>query len=298
MDAMSGAATGNLLNAIEIDDDAKEVENLIIIAGQNDVSKPVPPEEFLWTLKKKEERLKELATVKKIALLAPPTQSPNFLPVEEKVKQLLFTENLLKIQEENGNITVWDNPCTQYESEDGRHPTVDQTLEIANFLNGKTKEYFETPYILSTADQKNVTSSIMYSKVNSLYKYGCAACNRKERNKWFFLCDLCKEEAKTDSWVHDMQKQFDELMTQIEQAENPMLPRDSDEEPASCELCQVQLGTAAEIRTHYDQKHPGIQPPPTGEDIREKSKSRKHDGNPEKRNRRKQSAPEKSLGSL
>ena len=122
-----------------------------------------------------------------------------------------------------------------------------------------------------------------------------AGCNRKERNN---LCDLCKEEAKTDSWVQEKQKQFDELITQIEQAENPMLSRDSDEEPASCELCQVQLGTAAEIKTHYDQKHPEIQPPPTGEDIREKSKSRKHDGNPEKRNRRKQSAPEKSLGSL
>ena len=294
VDAMSGATTGNILNAIEIDTESKSVGNILIIAGQNEIQKPVPPEEFLWALKTKEQRLTELAKVKKIGILAPPTRSRNFVTPEEIAKYDFFTESLLKIQKENENIQVWDNPCEYYESEDGRHPTVDQTLQIVNELHTQTLKFFESPLILDAATPVHLTSSRMYSEVNSLYKYGCAGCNKKDRNKWFHLCDHCREALKTDEWVMQAVKKFEEAVTAIEDAENPPLTTESDGEQTSCEICKVELGSAAEIREHYDQKHPEVQPPTTGDDIREKFKNKKPD-DADKTGRRKKAAPQKSL---
>ena len=52
VDAMSGGSTGNILNAIEIDKDNREIKNILIVAGQNELHRKMEPEEFIWTLKK------------------------------------------------------------------------------------------------------------------------------------------------------------------------------------------------------------------------------------------------------
>ena len=55
--------------------------------------------------------------------------------------------------------------------------------------------------------------------------------------------------------------------------------------------------SATEIIAHYDQKHPDVVLPPTGENIRDKYKDKKPEqGN--LKNRRKSSMPEKSLSNL
>ena len=73
------------------------------LEGSNDVNRQVQPSEFLWTLQKTTERMKELATTKNsISILPPP-------PQEEAAKQQIFKEALNELAPIE-NITIWDNP--------------------------------------------------------------------------------------------------------------------------------------------------------------------------------------------
>ena len=69
---MSGGTTGNILNAIEVDEDNKDVKNVILVSGQNDLKSRQSPEEFLLSLKIKQNRLIAMSGEKNLALLPPP----------------------------------------------------------------------------------------------------------------------------------------------------------------------------------------------------------------------------------
>lgn len=47
VDAMPGGTTGNILNAVEIDEEAKDVPNVIIVKGYNETNPRIPKEDFL-----------------------------------------------------------------------------------------------------------------------------------------------------------------------------------------------------------------------------------------------------------
>ena len=298
VDAMSGACTGNILNAIEIDPGVEGVKNMVIIAGQNELAKSLSPKEFLWTLKKKSERLTVLAEQKKIALLEPPRSNQYITSAEEKAKQVYLIENLAELSEGKENITVWQNPCAEYLADFGNHPTEDQTLEIIDFLHDKTTEFFGSGYKLPSSTPEVTTCATKYAKINGLYKYGCAGCNRKERNKWYHLCNACKEELESDEWLAGKLEEFEEMVDFINQVEYPMMQPDSDgDAPPTCETCDAVLGSGAEIREHYKQNHPEMmEASQTGVDIRDKFKSRKsNDVSASKKGRRSKSLPEKGL---
>jgi hypothetical protein len=46
VDAMPGGTTGNILNAVEIDEEAKDVPNVIIVKGYNETNPRIPKEDF------------------------------------------------------------------------------------------------------------------------------------------------------------------------------------------------------------------------------------------------------------
>ena len=102
--AMSGATTGNILNAVEVNEEHQQVKNLIIVAGQNELHANLSQEEFLLCLKLKEERLRALATEKKVAILTPPSMKP-IDPVEQ-AKEIFFHQHLATIEEEVDNLKV------------------------------------------------------------------------------------------------------------------------------------------------------------------------------------------------
>ena len=105
VDAMCGGTTGNILNAIDIDEDGKSAPNIVIVAGQNELTANITPEEFLCILKKKHARLVQLAASRRVGLLTPPPQKQS-TPIE-KVKEQVFREEIDSLRTiDNNSITT------------------------------------------------------------------------------------------------------------------------------------------------------------------------------------------------
>ena len=187
--AMSGATTGNILNAIDVDEARKDVKNLIIVAGQNELHSQLTEEEFLVCLKKKEERLRALPTDKAVAILLPPPQKR--IDAMEQAKEAVFLEHLAVLDEEIPNLKVWTNPLESFEEDAGRHPNPEQTGAILNFLDQKAKEDLGVSIFLESGPNELMATKRKYKGVRALYKYGCAACSDKSRNKWWTICSNC-----------------------------------------------------------------------------------------------------------
>ena len=191
--AMSGATTGNLLNAVDVDLARKDVQNLIIVAGQNELHSQLTDEEFLVCLKKKEERLRILSKDKTVAILKPPPQTR--LDAMEQAKEVVFHEHLAVLDEEIPNLKVWANPLEAFDEDAGRHPNPEQTNSILNFLDQKAKEDLGVSIFLESGPNDLITTKRKYRGVKALYKYGCGACSDKSRNKWWSICTNCSTAA-------------------------------------------------------------------------------------------------------
>ena len=224
--AMSGAMTGNILNAVDVNEEHREVENLIIVSGQNDLQAELTDEEFLLTLKHKEERLKALATEKKVAILKPPPMNA-FDPVDQ-AKEVMFNVHLATMEEDIANICVWPNPIQEFEEDGGRHPTPQQTSELLQYLDRKALEEFGVPLFLQSGPNELITTKKKYGGVTALYKYGCGACGDKSRNKWWALCNNCSTAAKTpeESGLMGPLQVLLATANEIRDVENPSLPSD------------------------------------------------------------------------
>ena len=174
---------------MEIDPDPSPVA--VVVAGQNELHHSMPTSEFLWILTKTNERLSEIAKDKKILLLPPPLQ--NSLLPEPKIREEFFHENLKQLNEANPNIHVMENPLQGYNEDGGEHPSPEDTEKIIRYLHEQTQILFDIPYLLPSSTAESLTTDNKYSKVNSLYKYGCGGCNSKKKNRMYNLCNQCKE---------------------------------------------------------------------------------------------------------
>ena len=189
VDAMSGGTTCNILNAINIDEGCKDIKNVIIVAGQNELNPRHSKEEFLWILKNKTERLVSLAEDKRVAILTPPPQG--FVDPECQLREFYFHDNLKELTELSANIQVWQNPLPNYTNDSGQHPSQEESVKLVKYLGDMAKKNFGEDLILDNAADDLLCTRNYYNEVNGLYKYGCAACASKERNKWRLLCDMC-----------------------------------------------------------------------------------------------------------
>ena len=221
---MSGGSTNNILNAVDIDTEHQEVNNLILVAGQNELQAQLTDEEFLLGMKMKEERLTTLAAKKNIAILKPPPQ--NQLDPVEQAKELLFHEHLSCMEENVPNIKVWPNPVEAYSEDGGRHPSPEETMKILHYIDLKAKEDLGVSIFLKSGANDLITTKKKYRGVKALYKYGCAACADKGRNKWWQLCTTCADNAKLPD-ENGLSKALDILYRkarEIRDEENPALP--------------------------------------------------------------------------
>ena len=192
--AMSGATTGNVLNAIDVDKARAEVPNLIIVAGQNELTSDITDEEFLVVLKHKEERLRVLASQRTVAIMRPPPQT--HVDAMRKAKEAIFHEHLSTLEEEIPTLKVWENPVKAFSEDGGRHPTPEQTNTILNFIDSKAKEDLGLSIFLGSGPNELITNRTKYRGVKSLYKYGCGACADRSRNKWRNVCTNCTSAAE------------------------------------------------------------------------------------------------------
>ena len=289
VDAMSGATTGHLLNALEIDTEAKDIPNIILVAGQSETNDRVRNDEFLWNLKLKTERLHQLAENKTVAILPPPKPT-GYMSAEREAREEVWRANLQNVSDENEKIHIWENPIEEYEEDDGMHPSEKQTGELLRYLNEKSAQTFGEPLILSSATAELLCMSRKYRGVNGLYRYGCAACQRKERNRWPGLCDECKNDVHDNGALHQEVAALEERIRQFNVILHPSLT-DSDGEQISCDDCGIPLDNGIAIKEHFKVHHSTKDSTRGSDDIRSNSKFNSDKG----RRGLTKNIPEKSL---
>ncbi len=288
VEAMSGATMGNLLNSIEIDEENPDSKNIVFVAGINEMKLNVSIHEYIYTLQTIRKRVTQLLQQKQVAILAPPRSKP--FSSEAQVKEELYREHLEQLTE--SGVKVWENPVVEYEEDFGDHPTQQQTVVLGKYLHEKVEREFGMPMLMDSATDEVIALPNKYWNVTTFYKYGCAACNNKCRNKWFNLCDDCKQNANVDADVQTKAAEFTKRQSQIEDLENPAL-QESDGDELRCEICDVCFEELTEVRRHFTEHHP---------DRETKFKrSHKNDGRSQiedddgKKGRRNKSHPLKSL---
>jgi hypothetical protein len=282
VDCMSGATTGNILNAMEIDPASAPIN--VLITGQNDLHLNMGTDEFLWSLQKSSERLSEMAKQKVIAIVPPPKQDPTL--AEPKIKEEVFFEHLQQLAANNDNVHLWQNPLEKYTEDNGQHPSVGETEQLLRLIDEQAKAVFGTPYILPSATSQTLTTKAKYSKVKSLYKYGCSGCNLKTKNRWYNLCDQCRTSIREDGDIRQAVERFNDRVNKYLEEHSPTLEHlsfDSAEEDFSCPHCGRELQSGAEIREHFNDNHPEAVIPDARE-LRKKHKFISH--NDDGRNRR------------
>ena len=280
IDAMSGGTVGNIVNAIGVDNRNTAVTNIVIMAGANEKRMNLTPAEYITSLAIIRDSVIALVQLKSNVALVPPPKPLGLMSPEDVVKEEIFDDHLKKIEE--SGVKVWKNPIAYYDEDWGLHPSMTQTAELLEFINHKVYEEFKLPYQLPSASQEVLALPNKYSNVTSLYKYGCAACGRKERNRWPNICDGCKAEAaNAEGLAEDFVKRVEAVFDE----ENPAL---SDGDHIKCEHCDVVFEDIKDLRNHFSEEHPDIEP----KSKRTKSSQLNEDG---KKGRRAKATPSKSL---
>ncbi len=217
VDAMSGGTIGNILNAVRVDEN-NDVGHVVLVAGANDMRRRCDLDEYVYSVQRIKERILPLLKEKSVSIMLPPKQV-TFVG-EEHIKQEFLLEEIKSLQSEG--LTVIENPVTDYVEDGGLHPSPEQTINICRSIDGATSEK-EIPLILPSATDDLMAGNHLYQKVNSLYKYGCAACDDTKQNRWYFLCDVCKESLKSNEITISKTEELKVRIVQWETTESPFL---------------------------------------------------------------------------
>ena len=192
---MSGGGIGQLCNAIPLDEKKDEV---IIMAGNNEITRSSTPEEFVYTVEKAGDKLKELAGESKVTLVLPTTPATGAIEIG---KARYLEEKMTQIQE---ITTVKLEPITF----EGNHPSLEGAMEI---IKGMQKT-ISNEIVLDGAEDTDITTKRTYSKVQPIYKVGCRGCKSLQYTN--DLCQDCVQSASAmdTQYLKDMiQKIQDEL---------------------------------------------------------------------------------------
>ncbi len=284
VEAMSGATTGNILNSLEVDD--HESEQIVFITGSNEKkSSNVTTPEYLYTLKKIKERVLNLLENNKKVAIVPPPKPVVFLDAEVEVRDEFYRNHLTELA--NNGVMVWENPIEHYEEDWGEHPSPDQTAELWKYVAEKVKAELGLDMLLKSATDDVIALPNKYWHVQSFYKYGCGACNSKEKNKWFSICDICKEAAKNDEVVKKQEEEYASRLEEIFNEENPSLEVESEGDELKCDTCNVVFTEITDLRKHFKESHP--------ETTMKFKRSRQNKDDGETKGRRVKKNPTKSL---
>ena len=174
---MSGGGIGQICNAIPYDQKHDEV---IILAGNNEVTNTKSLPEFVYSVTKAATKLQKLAEQSKVLLVLPcvPTVGP------EEAGKAMFLEEKMK---EVGVIETIKLQNIEYE---GSHPTQKGTQQIVSQIQEAVKDKI----ILDEAEEGEETTPRIYNLIKPIYKVGCRGCDSMAFTA--HLCGPCFEEAK------------------------------------------------------------------------------------------------------
>ena len=196
---MSGGGIGQLCNVIPSDTKHEEV---IILAGTNEITRTESLHEFVYTIEKTVEKLRALAGDNQVTMVLPVTPCLN---ATEMGKAKFLEQKVNEIEEIK---TVKLNAETI--EFDGVHPTKEGTEDIIRQLN----DVFDKEIVLPDATSEDLTTSSRYSKVQGIFKVGCRACQAMDICA--FLCDNCRASSENTN--------IDALAELIEEIERTHFP--------------------------------------------------------------------------
>ena len=172
---MSGGGLGQIANAIPIDEKHQEV---VIYAGNNEVTKTRTNQEFVYTVETAGEKLKKISTETKVIVVLPTVPTVGAC---DTGRARYLEEKLKEIKE----IKVIKLDNIEYESD---HPSQKGTLNVIEQIH---KEIGDE--IILDGAKDDVTTNRWHSQVQAIYRAGCRGCTSEE-----YTPDLCME-CKTKS---------------------------------------------------------------------------------------------------
>ncbi len=193
---MSGGGLGQIIQAVI--DDPDENEKIVILGGTNDAK----VENFVFThdycdnidlsIAKLANHAKENQNKTFLLVHQEPTRADEVTKgMEATVRDVYLATRMKQIADSVHNIEAVE---IKYEADHTGHPTIEGTKEILSALN--TLEFCGESLIW---DDSTITTEKPYSKVQSIYRYGCNGCNRygtelkKDSHTNQLLCDDCHE---------------------------------------------------------------------------------------------------------
>ncbi len=225
VDAMSGGTIANILNAVQVDKN-EDVSHVVLVSGANDMKRRCELDEYVYSVQSVKKRIMELLKDKSVSILLPPKQF--LFCSEEHVKQDYLFETIDGLS--NEGLTVIQNPIAEYIEDNGTHPSPGQTVDLCKVIDTAMQAKGGSPLILPSATDELMAGNHFYQKVNAIYKYGCAACERTKKNKWYYLCDECRVFLKSDENTIGETEQLQQRITLRDTTENPFLANNADNE--------------------------------------------------------------------
>ena len=204
--AMSGGSLGQVTQAAFNNPKSKDADNIILLGGANDLNNHAisQPEEFAENVS---------GTLSKICDLA--TENPekqviivnSYPSIEERDEEFMLKEAILhKAVEELSDEVKEDVPrnisyaTVAYETDETGHPTPQGTSDLLIQISQQVKTV--EPLVWNT---KFITSQKRYSRVQSVYRYGCSRCKEyglkisRDKHHNPTLCDTCLEAVKDNA---------------------------------------------------------------------------------------------------
>ena len=187
---MSGGGIGQIINAISYDSKHDEV---VVMAGTNEVVHTKDPAEFVFIIDKSMEKLKKLSeeVVTTFVLPCIPLVTPDM-----KAKATYLEEGVRKIE----SVKVIALEEIEHDA-DEIHPTENGTRTMINQLHSHLNEEI----IVDGAEEGDITTR-KYGKVQALYKVGCRTCD--DHSYTPFMCEECKKGKENEASVNRLMELF------------------------------------------------------------------------------------------
>ena len=261
--SMSGAGLGLIAQTAIDDPDCDAAENIIVMAGTNDVFTEVESPKFAYGYDKGIEKIRGLATNnpdKKVTILTPILDESE-LSNEEKIRNRYIKAKTKLISDAVENITHLDEqdlPISEddeieegetpyIEMEDNRHPS---RIGIKKIL-GMMKDFNGSGLIWN---DEFCSSDAHYRRIERIPKYGCKGCCTYKENGFivhrdaYDLCNKCNNEyEETKVLPNELLHQIQETVRQESKRklDDSDGPTDDEEEGAKRSAREIQSSYTA-----------------------------------------------------
>ena len=224
---MSGGRVGHIAHMLQDAPKMDTMENIVVVAGTNDITRErESEEEFDHKIKKGVGNLQHLmfSTNRTMTFVGPPSHSGLSPLAKRKRDRLDVLMRKLTIIPQYEFTYV---PCTKSLQMENGHPTEDGTKELLTFIDATL------PII---QNGKFITSTRLYDGVRTAFRYGCLHCLHHRHLNDQDLCPGCVKNLAPDPTLLTDKGDTDTVPTlevQMSEKDNKRLSKDHSESTPS-----------------------------------------------------------------